>query len=245
MRALYAAYATSSNPVGAELDAGSAAYGGSVFNSRPIQALRPEQNKAGEVGTKWELFDRHLLVTGALFQTEKTNARRDLSGVNIIAGAAYRVQRHRPRRRRQDHRPWSIFGGLRPDGHRRSCSRSIAAHDRAPAGQHRASVVQRADQVQVRPIPWRSAGRRPIARRSIGGTFLAANQRTTCCRATGASMPSSSTSSQRTSRPSSPSTTSSNQSITTRSIAAHALRVHRARPVGMAGPHRQALNRGC
>ncbi|MDP1909116.1 MAG: TonB-dependent receptor, partial [Hyphomicrobium sp.] len=52
---LYAAYATSSNPAGAELDAGSAAYGGSVFNSLPFQALSPEQNKASEVGTKWEL----------------------------------------------------------------------------------------------------------------------------------------------------------------------------------------------
>jgi outer membrane receptor for monomeric catechols len=28
-----------------------------------------------EVGNKWELFERHLLVTGALFQTNVSNAR--------------------------------------------------------------------------------------------------------------------------------------------------------------------------
>lgn len=88
---LYAAYATSSNPVGAELDATSAAYGGSAFGNLPFQALSPEENKAAEVGTKWELFDRHLLVTAALFETVKSNAR-ETSGNNVIAGAEYRVR---------------------------------------------------------------------------------------------------------------------------------------------------------
>jgi catecholate siderophore receptor len=88
---LYAAYATSSNPIGAELDASSATYGGLTLNNNTFQALSPEENKAAEVGTKWELFDRRLLVTAALFQTEKTNAR-EVSGNNIIAGAAYRVR---------------------------------------------------------------------------------------------------------------------------------------------------------
>ncbi|CAN5294539.1 TonB-dependent receptor [soil metagenome] len=88
---LYAAYATSSNPVGAELDATSAAYGGSAFGNLPFQALSPEENKAAEVGTKWELFDRHLLVTAALFQTVKSNAR-ETSGSNVIAGAEYHVR---------------------------------------------------------------------------------------------------------------------------------------------------------
>ena len=31
----------------------------SVINTLPFQALSPEQNRAAEVGTKWELFDRH------------------------------------------------------------------------------------------------------------------------------------------------------------------------------------------
>src|SRR4029077_6414396 len=74
---VYAAYATSSNPVGAEFDGTSTAYGGlaPVLNGSSNQIFGPEKNKAIEVGTKWELFDRHLLLQAALFQTEKENAR--------------------------------------------------------------------------------------------------------------------------------------------------------------------------
>ena len=45
------------------------------LNGNPNQIFGPEKNKAIEIGTKWELFDRRLLVTAALFQTEKENAR--------------------------------------------------------------------------------------------------------------------------------------------------------------------------
>src|SRR5581483_3290976 len=74
---VYVSYATSSDPVGAELDGTSAAYGGlaPVLNGSSNQMFGPEKNKAIEVGNEWELFDRHLLVSGALFQTEKENAR--------------------------------------------------------------------------------------------------------------------------------------------------------------------------
>jgi catecholate siderophore receptor len=108
---LYAAYATSSNPVGAELDASGTAYGGLVVNSTTFQALSPEQNKAAEIGTKWELFDRHLLLTGALFQTDKTNAR-ETSGATIIAGAAYRVRGIDLGAAGKITDRWSVFGGL-------------------------------------------------------------------------------------------------------------------------------------
>ena len=115
---VYAAYATSSNPVGAEFDGTSAPIRLALRSERRSnQIFGPEKNKAAEIGTKWELFDRHLLVTGALFQTEKDNAR-ETSNIQrpahccsypararscITAGAAYRP-RHRSRRRRQDHR---------------------------------------------------------------------------------------------------------------------------------------------
>src|SRR5205809_4295533 len=33
-----------------------------------------------ELGTKWELVDRHLLVSAALFQTTKDNARETVNG---------------------------------------------------------------------------------------------------------------------------------------------------------------------
>ena len=76
-RKRYAAYATSSNPVGSEFDGTSAQDGGFApsLNGNPNQIFGPEKNKAIEIGTKWELFDRRLLLTAALFQTEKENAR--------------------------------------------------------------------------------------------------------------------------------------------------------------------------
>jgi catecholate siderophore receptor len=89
---LYAAYATSTNPFGSELDGTAADYGGAVPGG---VVLGPERNKGAEVGTKWELFDRHLLVSGALFQTEKDNARETVTvaGVSTLtSGAAYRIQ---------------------------------------------------------------------------------------------------------------------------------------------------------
>jgi catecholate siderophore receptor len=84
---VYVAYATSANPVGAEFDGTSTAYGGvaPILNGNSNQILGPEKNKAIEIGTKWELFDRRLLVTAALFQTNKDNARESQ---NITSAAA-------------------------------------------------------------------------------------------------------------------------------------------------------------
>jgi catecholate siderophore receptor len=86
---VYVAYATSTNPVGSEFDGTSAQYGGlaGFLPGNPNQVFGPEKNKAIEVGTKWELFDRHMLVTAALFQTEKENAR-EAQNVNSVAAAA-------------------------------------------------------------------------------------------------------------------------------------------------------------
>jgi catecholate siderophore receptor len=87
---VYVAYATSSNPVGAEFDGTSAAYGGlsPSLNGTPNVIFGPEKNKAIEVGTKWELFDRHLLLSAALFQTNKDNAREAQTVTSAAAAAA-------------------------------------------------------------------------------------------------------------------------------------------------------------
>lgn len=106
---LYAAYATSSNPFGSELDGTGTDYGGSPPAGTTI--LGPERNKAAEVGTKWELFDRHLLVSGALFQTDKTNARETVGGV-LQSRAAYRVQGIDLEVGGNITERWSVFGGL-------------------------------------------------------------------------------------------------------------------------------------
>jgi catecholate siderophore receptor len=86
---VYVAYATSANPVGAEFDGTSTAYGGlnPSLAGGNTQIFGPEKNKAAEIGTKWELFDRHLLLTAALFQTTKDNAR-EAQNVSSSAAAA-------------------------------------------------------------------------------------------------------------------------------------------------------------
>lgn len=106
---LYAAYATSTNPFGSELDATGTDYGSAPPNGAII--LGPERNKAAEIGTKWELFDRHLLVTGALFHTEKDNARETVSG-RLTSGAAYQVEGIDLEVSGKITDRWSVFGGL-------------------------------------------------------------------------------------------------------------------------------------
>lgn len=71
---LYAAAATSTNPMGQELEAGGSFYGGLDENGA---VLAPEKNTSFEIGAKYEL-NPHLLLTAALFETSKDNAREDV-----------------------------------------------------------------------------------------------------------------------------------------------------------------------
>jgi catecholate siderophore receptor len=134
---VYVAYATSSDPVGSEFDGTSTAYGGlaPVLAGNPDQIFGPEKNKAIELGTKWELFNRHLLLTGALFETTKDNAREafnitptspTLAGCSypvtnppttgnvscIIAGSAYYVRGIDLETAGKITDKWSVFGGI-------------------------------------------------------------------------------------------------------------------------------------
>jgi catecholate siderophore receptor len=130
---VYIAYATSSNPVGAEFDGTSSTYGGlaPILNGASNQIFGPELNTAIEVGNKWELFNRHLLLTAALFQTEKENAResRNITAATatalcpypvgtigtvscISAGAAYRIRGIDLEAGGKITEKWSVFGGL-------------------------------------------------------------------------------------------------------------------------------------
>jgi catecholate siderophore receptor len=129
--AVYIAYATSSDPVGSEFDGTSANYGGlsPVLNGNSNQIFGPQKNTAIEVGNKWELFQRHLLVSGALFQTDVTNARESVNasatnptcplqpGITgtvscITAGAAYQIRGVDLEVTGKITDKWSVFGGL-------------------------------------------------------------------------------------------------------------------------------------
>ena len=148
---LYAAYGTASEPVGAELDGTSANYGGFNPTSTITQIFGPIESKAAEVGTKWELFDRHLLATAALFRTDVSNARELIpSGYpnagTIQAGAAYHVQGIDLGATGKITDKWSVYTGLvlmktRVDQSGRAQQYRSAARFR------RQSILQRADQV--------------------------------------------------------------------------------------------------
>ena len=72
---LYASFATSSNPSGEQLDSTSPEYGGVIG----AENLKPERNKAYEVGAKWEAGG-HLLLTAAAFRIDKSDARENQGG---------------------------------------------------------------------------------------------------------------------------------------------------------------------
>ena len=200
---VYAAYATSSNPVGAEFDGTSAQYGGLApsLNGNPNQIFGPEKNKAIEVGTKWELFDRHLLVTAALFQTEKENAResRNVTSIAtqtadcpfpgttvscITAGAAYRIRGIDLGMGGKITDKWSVFGGL-------VLMQSEVTKSLVPSpqpllyptnvGRPLANVAHQSfsllTKYQLTDI-WELGGQAVYRSKMYGGTFLAANQGT-------------------------------------------------------------------
>ena len=202
---VYAAYATSSNPVGAEFDGTSIQYGGlaPVLNGNPPQIFGPEKNKAVEIGTKWELFDRHLLLTAALFQTEKENARelRNITAATataacpfpagtigtvscITAGAAYRIRGIDLGVSGKITDRWSIFGGL-------VLMQSEVTKSLIPpantllyttnVGLPLSNVAHQSfsllSKYQVNDM-WELGGQAVYRSKVYGGTFLAANQGT-------------------------------------------------------------------
>jgi len=80
---LYASFSTSSNPSGEQLDSIGADYGGFADG---LEDLKPERNKAYELGLKWEPVPA-LLVSAAVFQIDKANARQQVApGVFEMVG---------------------------------------------------------------------------------------------------------------------------------------------------------------
>jgi catecholate siderophore receptor len=81
---IYASYSTSSNPSGEQVDGNGVSYDGLAAST---QNLSPERNRNIELGVKGELFGGKLLLTGALFQIVKSNAREQTSpGVYELVG---------------------------------------------------------------------------------------------------------------------------------------------------------------
>jgi catecholate siderophore receptor len=200
----YAAYATSSNPVGAEFDGTSIQYGGlaPVLNGNSTQIFGPEKNKAIELGTKWELFDRHLLVTAALFQTEKDNARESMNvsapgtaacpypaGTTgtvscISAGAAYRIRGIDLGVGGKITDKWSVFGGLvlmQSEVTKSNIPPANTILYTSNVGLPLANVAHQSFSMLSKyqfNDTWELGGQAVYRSKVYGGTFLAANQGT-------------------------------------------------------------------
>ncbi|KQT20731.1 MULTISPECIES: TonB-dependent receptor [unclassified Bradyrhizobium] len=202
---VYAAYATSSNPVGSEFDGTSAQYGGlaPTLNGNANQIFGPEKNRAIEIGTKWELFDRHLLLTAAVFQTEKENAResRNITPATattscpyptgstgavscISAGAAYRIRGIDLEAGGKITDKWSVFGGLVlmqsevtksliPPGNTILYASNVGL-PLANVAHQSFSLLTKYQLTDV----WELGGQAVYRSKIYGGTFLAANQGT-------------------------------------------------------------------
>jgi catecholate siderophore receptor len=203
---LFAAYATSSNPVGAEFDGTSAQYGGLApsLNGNPNQIFGPEKNRASEIGAKLELFDRRLLLTASLFQTEKDNAResRNIASAAaataacpypagssgnvscISAGAAYRIQGIDIEAAGKITDRWSLFGGVVLMQSKVTASNVPSANLAlypSNVGLQLANVAHQSFNVMTKykfTDVWELGGQATYRSKIYGGTFLAANQGT-------------------------------------------------------------------
>jgi catecholate siderophore receptor len=98
---VYASYGSSFNP----------STEGLSINTNTAN-LDPEKNATYELGTKWDLFNRRLSLTGAVFRTEKTNARvADLGGNTTILDGESRVDGIELGFSGSVTPQWKVFGG--------------------------------------------------------------------------------------------------------------------------------------
>ena len=104
---LYASYGTSANPPGANSGLG----GGTDQITATNQNLSPERSRNIEVGAKWDVLDRRLSLTSALFQTDKTNAR-DSDGLGgMVNAGSQRVRGAELGFAGNLTNQWRVFGG--------------------------------------------------------------------------------------------------------------------------------------
>ncbi len=71
---VYASYASAADINGGESDVGaSSGYGGVVVYNGSIAGAKPERSESFEVGTKWNVFQEKLLLTGSVFRVTKSD----------------------------------------------------------------------------------------------------------------------------------------------------------------------------
>lgn len=99
---VYVSYGTSSNPSAEFL----------TLAANNVNAA-PEETRAYEIGTKWDLFNNRLAATAAIFRTEKTNARitDPLGGTSLVLDGEQRVDGFEIGLSGSITDKWKVFGG--------------------------------------------------------------------------------------------------------------------------------------
>ncbi len=108
---VYFAASSSSNPSGEQSDSAGVSYGG--LGPTTVN-LDPERNYSYEVGAKYEAGPGgHLLLTAALFRTDKTNGRvtNPLSGTSQVLAGQQRVEGVELDASGNLTPRWAVFGG--------------------------------------------------------------------------------------------------------------------------------------
>lgn len=101
---IYASYSTESTP--------QAIAAGDEDAVTSINAVgKPERARTAEVGAKWELFGQRLLVTGALFDTERKDALLQLDSTTYQQVGKTRVRGVELNASGNITDDWSLFGG--------------------------------------------------------------------------------------------------------------------------------------
>lgn len=97
---IYLGYGTSFNPSAEGLS----------LNADTV-ALDPEESRTIELGTKWNLFGDRLMLTSALFRTEKTNARTEDADEIVVLQGEQRVDGFEIGLAGRVTDAWTIHGG--------------------------------------------------------------------------------------------------------------------------------------
>lgn len=103
---IYVSYGTSFSPSAEGLGVG--------LNANNV-ALKPEEARTFEIGTKWDLLDRRLSVTGAIFRTDKINARTpslDPSDPQLVLEGEQRVDGLELGVNGSITPEWKVYGGF-------------------------------------------------------------------------------------------------------------------------------------
>lgn len=92
---VYLSYATSADINGGESDVGAnSGYGGTIIYNGSVASADPETSENIELGTKWNLLDEKLLLTGAVFQITKSDV---MEGANYDSVGTFNTGESRVR----------------------------------------------------------------------------------------------------------------------------------------------------